>query len=231
MNGEDSTRKKLKVLDNIIGELVTFKQQIVDSIAPENNTRMPADAPRESEKNFREMIENLPQRIFLKNENLVYKFCNERYARDLRIKPMEIVGKSDLDFYPKELAAKYTADEQRILSTGKAEEIEDRYAISGEELTILSTKIPLKDEMGNMRGILVTFWDITEKKRVEEERKKYILRLKNLVYERGAQIELLNARLDKQVAERGQIEEEMLRIRASLEERGLQIVQQTQLPK
>ncbi len=221
MNGEDSIREKLRVFDNIISELVDVRQQIADSIASEANGRMPTDALRESEKKFREVIDNLPQRIFLKNDNLVYKFCNERYARDLKIKPIEIVGKSDFDFYPKELADKYAADELRILSAGKAEEIEDRYIISGEELIILSTKIPLKDEKGNGRGILVAFSDITERKRAEEEREKYILRLKELVYERRTQIESLNERLNKEIAERERIAEELQRIHGSLEDGGL----------
>jgi PAS domain S-box-containing protein len=231
MNGEDSTREELKVLDNIISELVTFKQQIADSIASEINNRMPTNALRENEKKFREVIENLPQRIFLKDEKLVYKFCNERYARDLKIKSIEIVGKSDFDFFPKELAAKYAADEQRILSTGKAGEIEDRYIISDGERTILSTKIPLKDEMGKVRGILATFWDITERKRVEEEREKYMLRLKELVHERRSQIESLNDRLQKEVAERKRMEEELQMIRSSSEEGGLRDARQIQTAK
>jgi PAS domain S-box-containing protein len=226
MNGEDSIREKLKGFDNIISELITFRQQVADSIASEANGRMPTDALRESEKKFREVIDNLPQRIFLKNENLVYKFCNERYARDLKIKPMEIVGKSDFDFYPKELADKYAADELRILSAGKAEEIEDRYIISGEELIILSTKIPLKGGMGNGKGILVAFSDITERKRAEEEKEKYILRLKELVYERRTQIDSLNERLHKEIAERERIAEELQRIRASLEDGGSRNVNQ-----
>ena len=231
MNREDSTREKLKALDNIIGELVTFKQEIADSIASEINNHTPTDALRENEKKFREMIENLPQRIFLKDEKSVYKFCNERYARDLRMKPENIVGKSDFDFYPKELAAKYNADEQRILGTGKAEEIEERYVIPGEELTILSTKIPLKDEKGNVRGVLVTFWDITERKRADEESRKYILRLKELVVERRAQIESLSDQLLKEGAERKQVEEELQKVRASFEGNGSRNVRKIQIAK
>jgi PAS domain S-box-containing protein len=192
---------------------------------------MPTDALRENEKKFREMIENLPQRIFLKDEKLVYKFCNERYARDLKIKSIEIAGKSDFDFFPKELAAKYGADEQRILSTGKAEEIEDRYIIFDGERTILSTKIPLKDEMGKVRGILATFWDITERKRVEEEREKYMLRLKELVHERRSQIESLNDRLQKEVAERKRMEGELQMVRSSSEEGGVRNPRQIQTAK
>ena len=208
------------MLDKIINELVIIREQTADSIASKISNQTATDALRESERELREVMENLPQRVFLKDKNLVYKFCNERYARDLRMKPENIVGKSDFDFYPKELAAKYNADEQRILGTGKAEEIEERYVIPGEELTILSTKIPLKDEKGNVRGILATFWDITERKRADEESRKYILRLKELVVERRAQIDSLSDQLLKEGAERKQVEEELQKVRASFEGNG-----------
>ena len=231
MNGEDSTRGKLKVLDKIINELVIIREQTADSIASKISNQTATDALRESERELREVMENLPQRVFLKDKNLVYKFCNERYARDLRMKPENIVGKSDFDFYPKELAAKYNADEQRILGTGKAEEIEERYVIPGEELTILSTKIPLKDEKGNVRGILDTFWDITERKRADEESRKYILRLKELVVERRAQIDSLSDQLLKEGAERKQVEEELQKVRASFEGNGSRNVRKIQIAK
>ncbi len=221
----------MKVLDKIIGELVIIREQTADSIASKISSQTATDALRESERELREVMENLPQRVFLKDKNLVYKFCNERYARDLRMKPENIVGKSDFDFYPKELAAKYIADEQRILSTGKAEEIEERYVIPGEELTILLTKIPLKDEKGNVKGILATFWDITERKRADEESRKYILRLKELVVERRAQIESLSDQLLKEGAERKQVEEELQKVRASFEGNGSRNVRKIQIAK
>lgn len=239
---EDSPENNLKVLDNIMGELVGVRQQMADLITSENSSRMLVDALRENERKSREalrenerksreVIENLPQRIFVKDKNLAYRYCNESYARDRQIQPNEIVGKSDYDFYPKELAAKYIADEQRILSTGQTEEIEDRYLTSGQELTILSTKIPLKDEMGNVTGILATFWDISERKKAEEEARNYILRLKKLVFERSVQIESLNDQLHKEAAERKRIEEELQRVRASLEGGSVMNVRQVQIAK
>ncbi len=231
MNGGDSIREKLKVLDKIINELIIIREQTADSIASEISSHTATDALRESERELREVIENLPQRVFLKDKNLAYKFCNERYARDFRMKPENIVGKSDFDLYPKELAAKNVADEQRILSTGKAEETEERYVIPGEELTILSTKIPLKDETGNVSGILATFWNITERKKAEEEGKKYMLRLKELVAERRAQIEALNDQLHKEGAERKQIEEELQKVRASYEGNGSRNVRKVEIAK
>jgi len=117
------------------------------------------------------LIENLPQKIFLKGSNSVYVSCNENYARDLKIRPDEINGKTDYDFYPKELAEKYRADDQRIMRLGNIEDIEERYIQNGQEAWVHTVKTPIKDEKGNVTGILGIFWDITEHKRAEEELK------------------------------------------------------------
>src|SRR4030066_1122341 len=54
---------------------------------------------RKSERKYRTLLENVPQKIFLKDRNSVYVSCNENYARDLKIKSNEIIGKTDYDFY------------------------------------------------------------------------------------------------------------------------------------
>ncbi|MEW6034645.1 MAG: PAS domain S-box protein, partial [Chloroflexota bacterium] len=73
---------------------------------------------RASENKYRTLVENLPQKIFLKDRNLAYVSCNVNYGRDLRIQPEEISGKTDYDFYPRELADKYRADDRRIIESG-----------------------------------------------------------------------------------------------------------------
>jgi PAS domain S-box-containing protein len=123
---------------------------------------------RESENKYRELIENLPQKIFLKDRNSVYVSCNENYARDLKIEPEEISGKTDYDFYPRELAVKYRDDDKRIMRLGNTEEIEERYIQNGRELWVHTVKTPVKDEKGKCVGLLGIFWDITEHKQVEE---------------------------------------------------------------
>ncbi|KPJ49093.1 MAG: hypothetical protein AMJ41_03625, partial [candidate division Zixibacteria bacterium DG_27] len=69
--------------------------------------RVAEEVLRESEERYRTLLENLPQKIFYKDRRSVYVSCNENYALDLKIKPEEIAGKTDYDFYPKELAEKY----------------------------------------------------------------------------------------------------------------------------
>ena len=124
---------------------------------------------RASEEKYRTLLENLPQNIFLKDRNSVYISCNTNYARDLHIEPVDITGKTDYDFFPDELAEKYRTDDRRIIDSGEIEEIEEAYIRDCEEKFIHTVKVPLKDENGNSRSVLGIFWDITARKKNEEQ--------------------------------------------------------------
>ncbi len=126
------------------------------------------EALQESEYKYRTLLKNIPQKIFYKDLNSAYVLCNESYAEDLKIKPGEIKGKTDYDFYPEELAGKYRADDKRIMQSGKAEEIEEGYIKAGQRVTVHTFKAPVKDEKGNTIGIFGVFWDITERKQMED---------------------------------------------------------------
>jgi len=127
----------------------------------------------ESEKKYRTLVENIPQKIFFKDKNLAYISCNDNYARDLKIKPEEIVGKTDFEFYPKELAKKYRTDDKKVMKSGKVEDIEERYIQDGQERWVHTIKTVARNEKGNVVGILGVFWDITEQKRAEEKIKEF----------------------------------------------------------
>jgi len=113
-------------------------------------------------------VENIPQKVFYKDTNLVYISCNANYAQDLRIKPIEIVGKTDYDFYPKEMAEKYRADDIRIIESGKMESIEEDYIQDGQKRVVQTFKVPVRNEGKNVIGVLGVFQDITERKQAEE---------------------------------------------------------------
>ncbi len=130
------------------------------------------EALRESEEKHRTLVENLPQKIFFKDRSLVYVACNENYARDLKITPEEIIGKDDFEFYPRELAEKYRADDKRIIESERTEDIEEEYMKDGQRFWVHTVKTPVKDKDGSTIGVLGIFWDITEHKHADEALRK-----------------------------------------------------------
>lgn len=145
---------------------------------------------RISEAKYRLLLENLPQRIFYKDRNSTYISCNENLARDLHIKPNEITGKTDYDFYPKELADKYRADDKSIIESRQTKDREEEYIKNGRELVIHTVKTPVRNKKGDIIGILGIFWDITEKVALQMEaiRNRHLVALGELATGIGHEI-------------------------------------------
>jgi two-component system, cell cycle sensor histidine kinase and response regulator CckA len=156
---------------NMMEDAVEAKKTLESAhkeLIKENTERKLADeALRESEEKYRTLVENIPQKIFTKDRRSVFVSCNENFARDMGIRPEQFIGKTDYDFFPKELADKYRSDDMRIMETGETEGIEDQYILGGEKVWIYTVKTPVRDKKGNIVGILGIFSDITERKNLE----------------------------------------------------------------
>jgi PAS domain S-box-containing protein len=138
---------------------------------------------RASEAKYRTLVENIPQKIFLKDTHSRYLSVNQNYARDLGYSPEEVVGRDDFDFHPKALAEKYRADDRRIINEGITDEFDEEYTVDGELRYVHTIKTPVKDENGNLIGVLGVFRDITERKRMEEDLKESNRRLEETLAE------------------------------------------------
>ena len=125
-------------------------------------------ALRESETKLRTLVEYIPEKLFIKDRDLRFAAVNAKFACDLGLRPEEIIGKRDQDFFSEELAAKYRADDERVIRTGQAEELEQNYLLDGREAWERIVKIPVRDERGEVTGVFASFQDITERKRAEE---------------------------------------------------------------
>lgn len=148
---------------------------------------------RDSEALYHSLVETLPQNIFRKNLEERFTFANKQFCKTLG-KPLEaIVGKTDYDFFPKELAAKYQQDDAAVIGSGRTFEVVEGHVLpSGEQIYVQVVKTPLVDAQGQTIGLQGMFWDITEQKLADERirkahaelaRSQEELRVKNLLME------------------------------------------------
>ncbi len=168
----DSTLEKLSTIEKAVDEMRTLRAWLLELKESENKRQKAFDELRASEDRYRILCENLPQQIFMKDKNSVYTFCSQRYAAELKRKPDEMIGRMDEDLYPKETAEKHRLGDKRIMTTGQPEDMEEYLVREGQAFVVRNVKTPLKDEKGEIVGILGVCWDITEQRRKEEKLKK-----------------------------------------------------------
>ncbi len=122
-----------------------------------------------SEAFYHSLVENLPQNILRKDLRERFTFANQRFCALLNKPLAEIIGKTDFDFYPAELAAKFQRDDRYVIETGDTfETVEENQSPSGEKIYVQVIKTPVVDDKQRIIGIQGIFWDITERKRWEE---------------------------------------------------------------
>ena len=135
----------------------------------------------ESELGFTLIMDNLPLPVFVKDKYSNYLYANKIYSDFLSIDSKTIVGKSDKDYFPDELANKYKSDDARIMDSGKTITYEENISKDGNLRNIIITKMPLKDSSGISIGILGVFMDNTEFKKINSKLKNVKIFNKNLI--------------------------------------------------
>jgi PAS domain S-box-containing protein len=133
--------------------------------------RKAEEALRASEGFYHSLVESLPASILRKDLEGRFTFGNQKFYAALGVQGLDqVVGKTDLDFYPRELAEKYRADDRRVIATDAVlEAVEDNVAPHSERRFVQVIKTPLHDASGAIIGVQGIFWDVTERKRAEEQ--------------------------------------------------------------
>ena len=119
---------------------------------------------------LRAIFDLLPDYIYLKDEQSRFIMCNNRRSdNDALQDTSELIGKTDADFFPPELAAQFRADELRVLAgTSLIDKEETLTRPNGNKQIILTTKLPFRDSNGKIIGLLGHGRDITGYKRATE---------------------------------------------------------------
>jgi PAS domain S-box-containing protein len=131
--------------------------------------RRTEEALRASEAKNRSLIENLDVQVFLKDSKLRYVAANRRFCDAVGRTESEIIGHTDFDLYPQSVASKHQADDERVLNRGERVEQEAAREVDGNLLVLRVVRTPVKDEQGDVTGVLGMCWDVTEQRTLEAQ--------------------------------------------------------------
>ncbi len=126
-------------------------------------------ALRESRNLLQSLIQSLPQNVFSKDLEGRFTYANQHYCA-LQSKSLEeILGKTDFDLHPPDLAEKYRQDDQQVIKSGQIfETVEEHQPREGEKVYVQVIKAPVVDAEGQVSGVIGIFWDVTEQRRAKE---------------------------------------------------------------
>jgi len=111
------------------------------------------------------IIDNVPDLIFLKDRHGRFINGNKALLNTLEVGSIDdLIGKTDFDFWPPELASNYVADDQLAMREGRPlnDKEEKSYDADGNELWYLTSKVPLFDDNGEVTGLVGIARDITK---------------------------------------------------------------------
>lgn len=132
------------------------------------------------------VLDNIPQGVFWKNRDSVYLGCNRVVCRTVGLSgPEDLIGKSDREFpsLTPEQAEAFIRIDKEVMESGRPQLVmtEPLNRFDGETIWVETIKVPLRDEQGNVIGVLGTWQDVTERRRSEQALRHSEQRYRSLV--------------------------------------------------
>jgi PAS domain S-box-containing protein len=166
MQDEDKTKEQL------ITELHQLRKRLAESEKDKAEHKQAERALRESRQMLQLVLDTIPVRVFWKNLDSNYFGCNRPFALDAGMQsPEEIIGKNDFEMGWAEYSELYRSDDRWVMETGRPKlgYEEPLTTPDGSTIWLRTNKVPLLDAEGRIKGVLGTYEDISESKRMEEK--------------------------------------------------------------
>jgi PAS domain S-box-containing protein len=149
------------------------KSEYIEGIVENISSHKDMEEKLALEKDFLQgLLDNIPDAIYFKDCNNRIIKVNGFYAQGVAMKPEEIIGKTDFDFFPPEQAEQMFKDDYYVLRTGKpiVGKVERTVLKNGTWNQVITTKIPMYDKKGQVIGTMGITRDMTAYANMERER-------------------------------------------------------------
>jgi two-component system sensor histidine kinase/response regulator len=135
------------------------------------------EALSNSEARLRTLVNTLPDMVWLKDEKGMYLLCNPAFERFFGAPEADIVGKTDHDFVPAELADSFRANDQAAMAANSPRVNEEwlTLADSGQRILSETTKVPTHGTDGQLIGVLGIGHDITAQRQLQQDLQEAML--------------------------------------------------------
>ena len=124
----------------------------------------------------KDIIDTVPVRIFWKDRQGVYLGANKLFLQDAKLDTVDdIIGKNDFEMPWGDTEAELYRDDDLNVMNNDISSVnfeESQTDGDGNELTLLTSKVPLKDDNSTIIGVLGTYTDISQQRKTENELKE-----------------------------------------------------------
>ncbi|MGO8749184.1 MAG: two-component system sensor histidine kinase NtrB [Thermoguttaceae bacterium] len=132
--------------------------------------KLAAETIEKSDSLYRSLVDHLPLYVLRKDLQGRFTFANDSLCQLLGKPRAEILGKTDFDFYPRELAEKYVRDDREVIARGRIfRAVEEHRAADGDLRHVEVLKTPVRGADDRVVETQTVFLDVTD--RVEAERR------------------------------------------------------------
>jgi len=126
-------------------------------------------ALQESAAQLQSILDHAPAAIYLKDAEGRYVLANRSFEELFGVASQEIRGRLPVEVVPGDLARASSRYDRQVLLSGQPVVAEQEFLVDSERHVALVTRFPIRDAAGTITGIGAVAWDISERKRAEEQ--------------------------------------------------------------
>lgn len=113
------------------------------------------------------ILNNIPSVVVVKDRDGRIRYANSKYAKLHQRSSAELIGRTEWELLPPEVAQKLRADDQAVLDSGQPHQYEDELPGPSGTLHFRTVKLPLIDPEGGTWAVCAIATDITPERRLE----------------------------------------------------------------